>query len=57
MAHNSKGNHYYQSIGSKTDIHNYYNDQDAALTGWEFNQLTMPDYSNGPTWDYTSTYL
>jgi len=56
MHNNTDAKHYYKGIGLKTNILNYSNSLDAALTGWEFNQLTKPDYKGGPTWDYTSTY-
>lgn len=62
MTPNDDGNHYYGGdgenigIGEKTRILNFFNRGDAALTGWEFNQLTKPDYKGGPTWDYTNTY-
>jgi len=57
MGPNDLGNHYYKNVGTKTRILNFFNTQDAALTGWEFNQLTKPDLLGGPpTWGYTNTY-
>jgi len=56
MGPNDLGNHHYKAIGTKTRILNFYNVEDAALTGWEFNQLTKPDLLGGPPiWGYTST--
>lgn len=60
MGANDLGNHYYKDIGAKTRILNFYNNQDAALTGWEFNQLLKPDFKTNSdtefTWHYRSTY-
>jgi hypothetical protein len=53
--------HYYRSIADKAGrIVNFFNTGDAALTAWEFNQLTKPDYlegfdgSEGSEWDYSN---
>ncbi len=54
---------YYADIGGKSNLDptnevgagkiiNFHNIEDAALTGWELNQLTKPDYVDGPTWEY-----
>ncbi len=60
MKPNDFGNHYYKAIGTKTRILNFYNTQDAALTGWEFNQLLKPDFTTNLDvefeWDYTNTF-
>jgi hypothetical protein len=49
--------HYFAGIGDNVNIVNFFNSDDAALTAWEFNQLTKPDYAQGKTWDYTNDYL
>lgn len=49
--------HYFATIGSNVRIINLFNSQDLALNGWEFNQLTKPDFAQGETWHYTNTYL
>ncbi len=53
--------HYYRGIADKVGrIVNFFNTGDAALTAWEFNQLTKPDYlesfdsSEGSEWDYSN---
>ena len=33
---------------------NFYNGPDAALSAWEFQQLTKPDRNNGPTWSFNA---
>lgn len=49
--------HYYAGIVGKTDsgISNYFNEDDFALDGWEFNAMTKPDFLNGSTWRYAGT--
>lgn len=57
MGRNSTGNHYYKGISTHVQrILNFYNPEDAALTAWEFNQLTKPDYAQGLSWSYTNSY-
>ncbi len=47
------GKSYYAGIRDAAGkITNLWNVEDAALRGWEFNQLTKPDLLGGPTWDY-----
>ncbi len=49
----SWGGHYYHNIrASAGNIINFHNEADRALKGWEFNQLSKPDYLGGPTWTY-----
>ncbi|WP_303909410.1 hypothetical protein [Thiohalomonas denitrificans] len=51
-------NNYYREIGTKSGrIVNFFNTGDAALTAWEFNQLTKPDYSKGPEWEYSNEQI
>jgi len=47
------GSNYYRHIsaGAGTII-NFHNRADRALEGWEFNQLSKPDFLGGPTWGY-----
>jgi hypothetical protein len=51
-----QGEHpYYQSgLGVVNRVINYFNPGDAALNGWEFGQLTKPDFlpRGKPTWEY-----
>ena len=51
------GPHYYRDVEQSAEqIINFYNINDIALTGWEFNQLTKPDSRGAlgtlPEWDY-----
>lgn len=47
------GGSYYEGINSGgVRIINYFNAYDAALNGWEFNQLTKPDYLLGENDEY-----
>ena len=57
MHANIDGNHYFKGIGDTVNIVNLYNAEDAALTAWEFNQLTKPNYQQGQAWTYTNDYL
>ncbi len=45
---------YYQNISAKANgrIVNFYNPADAALAGWQINQITKPDFADGDTWVY-----
>lgn len=48
---------YYSTIGaSAANIVNFHNRQDIALEGWEFGQLTKPDFLGGDTWNYDFNY-
>jgi hypothetical protein len=49
------GQHYYECIGNRVDnLVNFYNGSDAALSAWQFNQLTKPDLGviDGSEWAY-----
>lgn len=48
------GLHYYAGLSSTARIVNFFNGGDAALTGWEVNQLTKPDNIGTVTqvWEY-----
>ena len=49
----SWGASYYHGISyAAGNIINFHNTRDRALVGWEFNQLSKPDYLGGPTWRY-----
>lgn len=44
---------YYAGIKQSAGrIVNFFNKKDAALLSWELNQLTKPDFLDGPTWEY-----
>ncbi|HHI92164.1 MAG TPA: alpha/beta hydrolase, partial [Gammaproteobacteria bacterium] len=46
-------NTYYTGISSAANrIINFWNDEDEALRGWEFNQLTKPDFLGVGDWEY-----
>jgi len=49
--------HYFAGIGSNVRIINLFNPQDIALNGWEFDQLTKPNFAQGETWNYSNSYL
>jgi hypothetical protein len=52
--HNSR----YASITGKAErIVNFFNARDAALSAWEFNQLTKPDSTMGPVWEYSNEQI
>lgn len=57
MGSNNGQSHYFKGIGNNVNIVNFYNSEDAALTAWEFNQLTKPDFAQGEVWKYTNDYL
>jgi hypothetical protein len=47
---------YYKSGGIAAGrVINYFNPGDAALNGWEFGQLTKPDFLGGDEWRYSNT--
>ena len=57
MGPNPKGEHHFKGISQHVGrILNFYNKRDAALTAWEFNQLTKPDFADGKKWFYTNSY-
>ena len=48
------GPNYYHTINQAAgNIYNFHNFQDAALQSWEINQLTKPDFADGPEWIYS----
>jgi hypothetical protein len=51
------GESYYATIGNAAGtIINFHNEFDIALHGWEANQLTKPDTTDGPEWRYNYNF-
>lgn len=49
--------HYYSGIADKVGrIVNFFNTGDAALSAWEFNQLSKPDILAGSVWEYSNEH-
>ena len=47
------GPHYYHTIDlAAGNIFNFHNVEDAALDAWTLQQITKPDFIDGPTWGY-----
>jgi hypothetical protein len=52
------GSSYYANIkNSAGTIANFFNPLDAALSGWEINQFSKPDYADGPSWTYNFNWV
>ncbi len=50
-------NYYLAGLANNAYIVNFFNKDDAALTAWEFNQLTKPDFAQVIPWNYSNSYL